>query len=67
MILEKQRKAYWKAENKTWETKTCVAYSSRMTDQQIWNWLRKGDLKKTTEGVIMTAQDQAIRTRLIKH
>ena len=36
-------------------------------DEQTWNWLRKGDLKKATEGTIMSAQEQAIRTRSIRH
>ena len=30
-----------------------------------WDWLRKGSLKKETEGMIM-AQDQALRTNVIK-
>jgi hypothetical protein len=32
----------------------------------IWNWLTKGELKKETEGFIMAAQDQALRTNAIK-
>jgi len=36
-------------------------------DSQSWEWLRNGDLKKATEGTIMAAQEQAIRTRSIKH
>ena len=36
------------------------------TDCEItWNWLKNGYLKKT-EGFIMGAQDQAIRTNAIK-
>ena len=35
--------------------------------EQTWNWLKKGDLKKATEGTIMAAQGQAIRTRSIRH
>ena len=31
-----------------------------------WDWLNKGDLKKETEGLITTAQDQALRTNAIK-
>ena len=37
------------------------------TDFEItWNWLKNGYLKKETEGFIMAAQDQAIRTNAIK-
>ena len=37
------------------------------TDCEItWNWLKNGYLKKETEGFIMAAQDQAIRTNAIK-
>ena len=32
-----------------------------------WNWLRKGTLKKETEGMLLAAQDQALRTNSIKH
>ena len=31
-----------------------------------WGWLRKGCLKRTTEALIMVAQEQAIRTNNIK-
>lgn len=36
-------------------------------DEKTLSWLRKGDLKTATEGIIMAAQEQAIRTRSIKH
>ena len=37
------------------------------TDYEItWNWLKNGYLKKETEGLIMAAQYQAIRTNVIK-
>lgn len=36
-------------------------------DLQSWEWLRNGDLKKATEGTIMAAQEQATRTRWIRH
>ena len=32
-----------------------------------WLWLKKGYLKKETEGLIMAAQEQAIRTNWIRH
>ena len=31
-----------------------------------WEWRRKGTLKKETEGMLMAAQDQALRTNVIK-
>ena len=36
-------------------------------DERTWHWLRKGKLKKETEGLITAAQDQALRTNSIKH
>ena len=34
--------------------------------EDTWGWLRKGKLKKETEGMILTAQDQALPTRQAK-
>ena len=33
-------------------------------DQNSWNWLKRGELKRETEGLILAAQSQAIRTRV---
>ncbi|XP_065061308.1 uncharacterized protein LOC135688397 [Rhopilema esculentum] len=41
--------------------------NTEFRDEQTWNWLRKGNLKKATEGTIMAAQEQAIRSRSIRH
>lgn len=35
-------------------------------DKTSWNWTRKGNLKKETEGLITAAQDQALRTNPVK-
>ena len=32
-----------------------------------WLWMKKGYLKKETEGLIMAAQDQSFQTRWVKH
>ena len=31
-----------------------------------WNWIRTGELKKETKGLIFAAQDQALRTNTVK-
>ena len=31
-----------------------------------WNWIRAGELKKRTEGLIFAAQDQALSTNTVK-
>ena len=31
-----------------------------------WNWIRTGELKKETEGLIFASQDQALRTNAVK-
>ena len=36
-------------------------------DTHSWEWLRTGDLKKATEGAIVAAQEQTIRTHMIRH
>ena len=37
------------------------------TDNYItWSWLKNGELKKETEGFLIAAQDQALRTNAIK-
>ena len=35
-------------------------------EHQTWRWLSRGQLKKETDGLITTAQDQALRTKTIK-
>ena len=42
--------------------------TKEINDQEkSWHWVKKGYLKKETEGLIMAAQDQAIRTNWIRH
>ena len=35
-------------------------------EENSWNWVKNGYLKKETEGTILAAQDQALRTNWIK-
>ena len=35
-------------------------------NEDTWKWLRRGELKKETEGTIFAAQDQSLRTNWIK-
>ena len=37
-----------------------------ISSKETWTWLQKGFLKKETEGLILAAQDQALRTNAIK-
>ena len=43
-----------------------VRSTEEMRDHKSWNWLKRGTLKKETEGTLMAAQDQALRTNAIK-
>ena len=36
------------------------------SNEETWNWLKKGSLKRETEALITAAQDQVIRTNYIK-
>ena len=36
-----------------------------LSSNDTWQWLQRGELTKETEGMIMPAQDQALRTRYI--
>ena len=40
--------------------------TEEVRDAETWGWMRKGYLKKETEGMIIAAQDQALRTNWIK-
>ena len=35
-------------------------------DERSWEWLKRGKLKKETEGLLFVAQDQALRTNSVK-
>ena len=39
---------------------------NNISHDKTWTWLRKGNLKRKTESLLMTAQNNAIRTNHIK-
>ena len=53
-----------------WKSKPMHGKFLRQTkdpsSNDTWQWLQRGELKKETEGMIMAAQDQALRTRYIQ-
>ena len=53
-----------------WEEKVLHGQYLRQTkdvrSDQCWAWLQNGDLKKETESLIVAAQNQSIRTNLVK-
>ena len=40
--------------------------TKEVTSDQCWAWLQNGDLKRETESLIVAAQNQSIRTNLVK-
>ena len=40
--------------------------SREISTEKTWTWLRKGKFKKETESILITAQNNAIRTNYIK-
>ena len=40
--------------------------TNNISHQKTWTWLRKGNLKRETESLLIAAQDNAIRTNYIK-
>ena len=51
-----------------WEEKQLYRYFKRQTSEISYEktWLRKGNLKKETESLLITAQNNAIRTNYMK-
>ena len=46
---------------------TFVRQTADVAGEDSWRWLRNSFLKKETEGLILAAQEQALRTKSIKH
>ena len=59
-----QRKEEW--ENKQMQGQY-LRQTKEIAHEGSWQWLMRGELKKETEGMLMAAQDQALRTRYIQN
>ena len=59
-----------KARKQKWEGKQLHGRFKRLINNilhdKTWTWLRKGNFKRETESLLMTAQTSAIRTNYIK-
>ena len=44
-----------------------IQLTTDVAGEESWRWLRNGYLKKEAEGLILAAQEQALRTNSIKH
>ena len=51
-------------ESSTWSV--FEADYNEVTSDQSWAWLQNGGLKRETESLIVAAQNQSIRTDLVK-
>ena len=63
-------KAKKKKRLQDWEEKALYGQYLRQTkevrSEQSWFWLQNGDLKREAESLIVAAQNQSIRTNLVK-
>ena len=64
------RKAKKEKRLQDWEEKALHGSYLRQTkevrSEQRWVWLQNGDLKRETESLMVAAQNQSIRTNLVK-
>ena len=53
-----------------WEEKQLYGYFKRQTKEisheKTWIWLRKGDLKRATESILIVAQNNSVQTNYVK-
>ena len=63
-MIATQRKEEW--ENKQMQGQY-LRQTKEIAQDGSWQWLMRGELKKETEGMLMAAQDQALRTRYIQN
>ena len=68
--LEVYREKMSKSRMEEWKSKPMHCQFLRQTkdlsSNDTWQWLQRGELKKETEGMIMAAQNQALRRRYIQ-
>ena len=66
-VYKKRRKE--ERETSAWEKELHGQHFRQMKEvgaKESWTWLQRGELKKETEGMIMAAQSQSLRTNAIK-
>ena len=59
-----QRQEHWKG--KALHGQYIKNIEGKINTELTWSWLKNGELKKETEGTILAAQEQALRTNAIK-
>jgi len=69
VVEEENRQDYERRikEDKVMSWKEKTLQTTDVAEEESWRWLRNGYLKKETEGLILAAQEQALRTNSIKH
>ena len=76
VLIEKEslqdfRKMVYENKVNNWKEKALheefVQQTLDIASAESWRWLRNGFLKKETNGLILAAQQQALRTNSIKH
>src|SRR6185436_11810830 len=67
----KYRQEVLNERERKWRPKALHGYYLKDTEDKIdkaktWQWLTNGEMKKETEGLILAAQEQALRINAIK-
>ena len=62
--IARQKKEDWKNKQMQGQFQRQI---QEIAEDGSWQWLTRGELKKETEGMLMAAQDQALRTRYIQN